>query len=420
MRRAPEGRRRLRPLLRSPRRIVALLVVPFAATTVLMVHLFPAAAENPRSGRLEIAEGAVTAPGVYVGGDDLTGPASSNADLRGHGQKLERAASSPLLGGDGPVAAPSPDGRLVAYSTWAWTRAVDWSKAFGDQGIAIGDQLGTPTLRIHDTHGNRDRALEAGTFDAAWRADGALAYVRGDPASYRANVPYLANVVVRASATAEPVAWTQQADRYRVYGWAGDRLVVTRGREGGGADAEVLDGPAKVRLLAGEAGVLGISPDGGQALVSVGAPGDGGVTLSLRSVADSTEAARLALSSVTDPVTGQALSWIAGPGSWTGDHVLVTSDAGLVVLHVTAASVSVEQVLHVDLDRVTTGSIYEPRFADAAARTVVWWADVPRDGTAPASAQFVCDRYALTCKRSANVAASQAPRPVYNLSGGGR
>src|SRR5205085_1393627 len=166
-----------------------------------MVHLFPAAAENPRSGRLEIAEGAVTAPGVYVGGDDLTGPASSNADLRGHGQKLERAASSPLLGGDGPVAAPSPDGRLVAYSTWAWT---------------------------------------------------------------------------------------QQADRYRVYGWAGDRLVVTRGREGGGADAEVLDGPAKVRLLAGEAGVLGISPDGGQALVSVGAPGDGGVTLSLRSVADST------------------------------------------------------------------------------------------------------------------------------------
>ena len=90
MRRAPEGRRRLRPLLRSPRRIVALLVVPFAATTVLMVHLFPAAAENPRSGRLEIAEGALTAPGVYVGGDDLTGPASSNADLRGHGQKLER------------------------------------------------------------------------------------------------------------------------------------------------------------------------------------------------------------------------------------------------------------------------------------------------------------------------------------------
>ena len=420
MRRAPDGRRRLRPLVRSPRRVAALLVLTSAAATVLMVHLFPAAAENPRSGRLEIAEGPATAPGVYVGGDDLTGPASSNADLRGHGQKLDRAASSPLLGGDGPVAAPSPDGRLVAYSTWAWTRDVDWSKAFGEQGIAIGDPLGTPTLRVHDTHGNRDRALEAGTFDAAWRADGALAYVRGDPVSYRANLPYLANVVVRASATGDPVAWTQRADRYRVYGWAGDRLILARGQESGGADAEVLDGPGKIRLLAGQAGLLGISADGRQALVSVGAPGAGGMTLSLRNVADSTEAASLALSSVIDPVTGQALSWIAGPGSWTGDHVLVSSDAGLVVLHVTAESASVEQVLHVDLDRVTTGSIYEPRFADDAARTVVWWADVPRDGAAPASAQFVCDRYALTCKRGANVAASRAPRPVYNLSGGER
>ena len=420
MRRAPEGRWRLRPLVRSPRLVVALLVLASAAATVLMVHLFPAAAENPHSGRLEITEGAATAPGVYVGGDDLTGPASSNADLRGHGQKLDRAASSPLVGGDGPVAAPSPDGRLVAYSTWAWTKDVDWSKAFGEQGIATADPLGTPTLRIHDTHGNRDRALEPGTFGAAWRADGALAYARGDPVSYRANLPYLANVVVRASATADPLAWTEQADRYRVYGWAGGRLIVTRGQEGGGADAEVLDGPGKIRLLAAQAGVLGISPDGRHALVSVGTPGDGAVTISLRNVADSTEAARLPLSTAVDPVTGQVLSWVAGPGSWTGDHVLVSSDAGLVVLHVDARSVSVEQVLHVDLARVTTGSIYEPRFADDAARTVVWWADVPRNGAAPESAQFVCDRYTLTCKRGANVAASHAPRPVYDSSGGGR
>src|SRR5439155_28431 len=140
-------------------------------------------------------------------------------------------------------------------------------------------------------------ALEAGTSDAAWRADGALAYVRGDPVSYRANLPYLANVVVRASATGDPVAWTQRADRYRVYGWAGDRLILARGQESGGADAEVLDGPGKIRLLAGQAGLLGISADGRQALVSVGAPGAGGMTLSLRNVADSTEAASLALSS---------------------------------------------------------------------------------------------------------------------------
>lgn len=404
----------------GPRAPVAVLVVLVAAVAVLAVTLLPAAADSPRSGPLEITRGAATATGVYVAGGELAGPASANADLRGGPQKLERPASAPLVGGDGPVAAPSPDGRLVAYGTWAWTRNVDWSRTFEEQGIAVGDPLGTPTLRIHDTHGNSERALEPGTYGASWRADGALAYVRGDPVSYRADMPYLANVVVRSSATAEPVAWTRQPDRYHVFGWAGARLVVTRGQEGGGPDAEVLDGPGQIRLLAASAGVVGISPDGQQALVSVGAPGDGGATLSLRNVADSSESAQLPVASIQDPVTGRALTWIAGPASWVGDHVLVSSDAGLVVLRVAAGSISAEQVLHVDVDRTTTGSIYEPRFTDDAAHGFVWWADVPAGERAPGSAQFVCDRYSLTCKQNATVAASHAQRPVYNLSGGAR
>ncbi|HEX6699149.1 MAG TPA: hypothetical protein VF101_00305 [Gaiellaceae bacterium] len=412
MRRALRGRR-----LRISLGVVAAVAV---AATALTVSLFPAAAGSPPSGPLQITDGAATAAGVYVAGDDLAGPESANADLRRGRQKLPAAASAPLVGGDGPVATPSPDGRLVAYGTWTWTRAIDWSKAFDEQGIATGDPLGTPTLRIHDTHGNRDRALEPGTFGASWRADGALAYARGDPASYRANLPYLANVVVRSSATAEPVPWTQDPDRYRVVGWAGRRLIVARGQEAEAADAEVLDGPGEIRLLASGAAVIGISPDGRQALVAVGTPGDGGVTLSLRGVADSREAARLPLASAQDPVTGRALAWVSGPGSWVGDRVLVSSDAGVVVLRVLAASIEVEQVLHVDLERITTGSIYEPRFTDDAARTFVWWADVPVAGVAATAAQFVCDRYALTCKRGSAVAASRAPRPAYDLTGGAR
>jgi hypothetical protein len=100
--------------------------------------------------------------------------------------------------------------------------------------------------------------------------------------------------------------------------------------------------------------------------------------------------------------------------------VLVSSDAGLVVLRVAAGSISAEQILHVDVDRTTTGSIYEPRFTDDAAHGFVWWADVPTGERPPGSAQFVCDRYSLTCKRNATVAASRAQRPVYNLSGGAR
>jgi len=396
-----------------------LLVLGAAAATALALHLFPAAADVPPSGRLEIEQGSAAAPGVYVGGDDLSGPVSANPDLRHGPQKLSRGASSPLVGGDGPVATPSPDGRLVAYATWTWTKTVDWSKAFSDQGIETGDELAVPNLRIHDTHGNRERTLEPGTFSAAWRADGALAYVHGEPAAYRANLPYLANVVVRASATAAPVAWTGAPDRYRVVGWAGPQLLIAHGVEGGAADVDVFDGPGDARLLAAGAAVLGIAPDGRRALLSVGVPGDGGVRLSLRNVADSTEVASLPLESLSDPATGRPLEWVAGPASWTAEHVLVSSDAGLVVLRVTDSSIAVEQILHVDLDRLTKGSIYEPRFADDSARTVVWWADVPAAGAA-ASAQFVCDRYALTCKRGPNVPAGGAKRPVYDLSGGGR
>jgi hypothetical protein len=397
---------------------VALLVLATAAATALALHLFPAAADVPPSGRLEIVRGAVTAPGVYVGGDELSGPAGPNADLRRGRQKLDRPASAPLVGGDGPVATASRDGRLVAYATWAWARGVDWSKTFADQGIATGDELATPTLRIHDTHGNRERTLEPGTFGAAWRADGALAYVRGEPAAYRANTPYLGNVVVRNSPTADPIRWTDSPGRYRVVGWAGERLLVAHGVEGGAADAEVLDRPGALRLLAAGAAVLGIAPDGQRALLSVGIPGDGGVRLSLRSLADSTEKASLPLEVVTDPVTARPLQWVAGPASWLGEHVVVSSDAGLVILRVTTTSIAVEQILHVDLDRFSKGSIYEPRFADAAGRTLVWWADVPEAGAT--SAQFVCDRFALTCKRGPNVPAGRAQRPVYDLRGGGR
>jgi hypothetical protein len=181
----------------------------------------------------------------------------------------------------------------------------------------------------------------------------------------------------------------------------------------------VLDGPGRIRMLAAGAGMLGLSPDGSQALVSTGDAGDGGMTISLRSVADSSQLASLSLSTVLDPVTGHPLAWIGGPASWRGDRVLVGSNSGLVVLRVSSSSVSVEQVLHVDLYGHTTGSLYEPRFADDTGRTIVWWADVPGDGP-PQSAQFVCDRLALTCTRATPVPAVRAPRPVYDLSGGSR
>jgi hypothetical protein len=401
-------------------RSAAVLVVAAAAVTLLVVRLLPAAAEAPRSGALEVHDGKAVAAGTFVAANELRGPRGPSATLRRGPQRLERAASAPLVGGDGPVAAASPDGALVAYSTWQWTRPIDWARAFAEQDIATGDPLGTPTLRIHDVEARRDRALEPGSFGAAWRSDGALAYVAGDPVAYRANEPYLVRVVVRASVSAPAERWTAAPDRYRVVGWAGSRLVVVRGHSGGAPDVLVLDGPDRARLIAAGAGALAIAPDGARLLVSVGEPATPSAALGLREVETGREVASLPLASIVDPVSGHATQWISAPASWVGDRVLAATDGGLVVLRVSRDRLEVEQVLHVDMDRFTSGSIHEPRFADAATREIVWWADVPWSGGEPQSVQFVCDRFALACSRQTPVVASAAPRPVYDQSGGSR
>jgi hypothetical protein len=396
-------------------------LVAAAAVACLGVWLLPAAAEAPRSGALEIRDGNPVAAGAFVAGGEIRGPRSADAALRRGPQRLGRPASAPLVGGDGPVASASPrDPATVAYGTWAWTRAVDWSRAFAEQGIETGDALGMPTLRVHDTASGGERSLEPGSFGAVWRSDGALAYVVGDPAAYRANEPYLTRLVVRAEVDAPAHAWTSRPDRYRAVGWAGDRLVVVRDFPGEAPDVEVLDGPGRERVLAAHAAALAISPDGDRLLVSVGEPATASAALSLRDVASGREIASLALAEIADPVDARAVRWISAPASWVGDRVLAATDTGLVVLRVGADRLSVEQVLHVDLDRFTTGSIYEPRFRDADTREIVWWADVPRGRAEPRSAQFVCDRYTLACTRGPAVPAAVAVRPVYDQSGGSR
>ena len=79
-----------------------------------------------------------------------------------------------------------------------------------------------------------------------------------------------------------------------------------------------------------------------------------------------------------------------------------------------------EQVLHLESATKPNGVLYEPRFTDDSTRTIVAWSDVP--GTEiqgqSQSVQFVCDRYALRCSRGTPVPSTEAPRPVYDQSGG--
>jgi hypothetical protein len=397
--------------LLAPRRIG--LVASLVTLTLLGLQVIVGASgSSARSGALAVRRAATVPPGLFVRGSELT-------DEHGGRRRLADPALAPLVGSAGPVAAPSPDGRLVAYNTWRWSKPIDWRQSLGQQGIETGDMLGMPRLRILDLRSGKDEALEPGSFSVAWRADGALAYVRGTPPPYLANTPYLRNVLVRGRPNAEPVAWTSEPDRYLVDGWAGRTLIVERGVPGGTPDILALEAPGSSRTLAEKASFLAVSPDGSEILVARGMLEGPAPSVSLIDVGSGETKASLDLGAVTDPATSEPVQWAYGPASWREDRVVMPASPGLLVLSA-RSSLAVEQVLHLDSATKPDGILYEPRFTDDTTHTIVAWSDVPGTKGESQSVQFVCDRYALRCDRGASVPSTEAPRPVYDESGGHR
>jgi hypothetical protein len=265
----------------------------------------------------------------------------------------------------------------------------------------------------------REVVLEPGSQSVAWRSDGALAYVIGDPPAYRANLPFLSNVVVRSAIDAAPAQWSTGPARYRVLGWAGRTLLVAVGQVGASPDLVAIDAPGRARTLSEASLLLGISPDGTRALVTETPAETAHPHVRLLRIADGAEVAAIPVADARDPVSGDPTAWISAPGSWLDDRVVVGSETGLVIFRV-EDSISVDQVLHIDSATRQDGALFEPHFVDRDARTIVAWSGVP--GTQPRvrAMQLRCDRIALACTRSAAVAPGEIPRPVDDLSGGGR
>jgi len=376
----------------------------------LSIHLVTAGGTSARSGRAAVRVSRAAPTGAIVRARRLLGLTTGPATL-------DLPASAPLVGNLGPAAVPSRDGRYVAYNTWRWAKQIDWQQSLGSQGIRTGDPLGWPALRVRDLQTGADVALGAGSLSAAWRADGELAYAQGTTPDYLANTPYLRDVVVRRTPAAAPVVWSSAPDRYLVEGWAGNRLVVRRELPDGGADLVVFDGPRSMRPLASGAELLAIDPNGSDVLVAENLGTTPAPAVRLIAVADGHEEGRLPLAGIIDPTTKAAITSVAGPGDWRRDRAVISSSSGLVVLHVTGGALSIEQVMHVDSASKPGGVFYEPRFTDDSEHTIVAWADLPAS-SGRQSAQFVCDRFALSCTESAPVASQAAPRPVYDESGG--
>jgi hypothetical protein len=376
--------------------VVAASLAVVAAVTIFGV--FGAHGAGPRTGALLVRPGLDRAPAPFVRGDGLY-------EKDGRRTSLGGSVSGALMGPLSPVAVASPDASFVAYSSWRERRTVDAEKSFSKQGIADGDALGTPSLRVHGADG-RDFLLERGAYSAAWRSDGAIAFVRGVDPDFHAGRVYEGQVVVRPNLHGRSVAWTAEAARYVVYAWAGRRLLFYRIGDGEALRLLVADGPGDVRELS-DGSAIAVSPDGSRVVVA--SPDSKSVRV--LDVATGAERSWLDLTTTSTP-----LAWVGYSGSWTGRHVVAPANPGLAVFDVSERSIELEQVLSLDSADFPVG-VQEPRFADEEANEIVATADVPPAPGRDAVSFFLrCDRTTRTCERGENAPAKGWQRLVDNPS----
>lgn len=269
-----------------------------------------------------------------------------------------------------PVAVESGDGSTVVYSAWrqlAVPKPSDAERGVVGQGMAVGAAVGIPSIRVNDGSG-RDRLIANGAYSPALSKDGRLAFVRGETTTVRQNVDYTGQIVVGRPDGTSFESWTKDSAVYYTYGWAGSTLLAYKSLpDSEAADVYALTGPGEMRLLAPEAFVIAISPDGSRALVTVGRR-----MVEVVRVADGAIEASMPLDGVgvaapDSPTTPHALMF---SGSWYGDRVVANSDVGLVVLNV-RDGIRIESVIKTP--GFPTG-ITEPTLLDDTH--VVAWADL--------------------------------------------
>jgi len=350
--------------------------------------------------QLHVAARSADPPGLLVSGAEIRGRAHAT---------LSAEASSPLVGWLAPSAVPDAGGRRVIYGAWRELRADDPGRSWGEQGIEPGDALARPSLRLHDLTTGADTLLAAGAYSAAWRRDGAVAFVRGVDREYRAWRRYVGDLVVRDGPRGRDVRWSDTADRYVAAAWAGDTLLAYRIRTGEQLDLLALDGPGRIRLLGAGTSLVAVSPDGRRIAVADATAMPG--VLRILDVAEGNELARLALGLPESEVP----TWVGYAGSWVDDSLVAESDEGLALFRVSGNSVALVRLLGLDRDAYPSGGV-EPRFAQSGERFVVRAETASVPGHPAATVLLECDPAAATCALLASAAPRAWLRFVYNPS----
>jgi hypothetical protein len=370
------------------RRIVyiAVLVGMLAVACARMTDRGPEeSTANPPSRRetILLQGGPATPPIPFITDDAVVGLRQGDLPLTG-------AASPTLIDGAAPLGIPSPDGRLIAYNAWTDLVPFDPDKSWSQLGVEPGDRVGTPSIRVLNLGTGEDSLLVDGAYSLAWRADGTIAYVEGVERDYRADVPYLGNVVVRPSLNAPAQTWSSTPDRYVVYGWAGSRLIVFRGSELA-TDVLFLSGPGEARK-APIATFVAISPDGELAATFGGSslesdPGGQGMRFDIVNLDSGQVTGSIGPDALSDPLSGLTIRSLSG-GSWAGPWVVAKADVvssggpgvGIAVFRVEDGIPTLDRILLLPSARFPMG-IEEPLVFDRPdGPQVIAWAPMPGAG----------------------------------------
>jgi hypothetical protein len=319
--------------------------------------------------------------------------------------RLGATAGAPLVGALAPLSVPSPDGSQYLYNSWAQGADVVCS---GDPAVrgncknpAPSAVFGRPTLRLFTPASSRDVVVEPGAMSAAWRADGAIGYFKGDALDVPADAArFTGHLYVRPSVQSAPVRWTTTPARYVAVAWAGNTLIAYRQFEGERFDVLALDEPGSVRTLATDATVVSVSPDGTQLVVNRDT--DGSSVASVVSVANGAVSSTLDLAKVSDPSSGTPLAWVTYGGSWDGDLVAAESSVGVALFRVRSGTISFDSVLLPKKSDYPMG-VHEPQLfrGKSGALDLIAWAPVSaptKNGRA--QAVLTCDVSAKACKKN--------------------
>jgi hypothetical protein len=325
-------------------------------------------------GGVTITQASETLPIPFITNESLRGLAT---EASGEQASLQLAAQAGggLMGWNSPIAVPSPDGRYVAYNAWTQLVAYDPAHSASSQGIKQGDPFATPSIRIVDTSTGEDLLLEEGAFSVAWSANGSIAYFKGFERDYPWMGPYQGQVMVRSSLEAKPVAWLTDPGEYIVHSWAGEHLLVY-----GDSGVIALDAPGQPRVIAEQAGIVALSPDGSRILVT----NQPGFPIRLIEVSTGELLSELDVTAALKTPSGGQVVVVNHAGSWEGDSVaaqatLDPAGSAILMLKVDGDTMSVAQLLEFPPEAFPMG-VSEPQIVDPSGSRVVAWAPIKGSG----------------------------------------